>query len=106
MLKRKLKWRQMDKLYGRAGGEGKAKGEREGGKNRKNFSIILIIFEIAFNTSWPEQGTVPDVAVVPVDVVVGIVVVVVVVPVIAVVVGLLVVRKTINGNACIAARLG
>lgn len=47
-----------------------------------------------------------DVAVVPVDVVVGIVVVVVVVPVIAVVVGLLVVRKTINGNACIAARLG
>lgn len=80
--------------------------ERKGGGNRKNFSIILIIFEIAFNTSWPEQGTVPDVAVVPVDVVVGIVVVVVVVPVIAVVVGLLVVRKTINGNACIAARLG
>lgn len=108
MLKRKLKWRQMDKLYGRAGGVEGAKEGRVGKErgNRKNFSIILIIFEIAFNTSWPEQGTVPDVAVVPVDVVVGIVVVVVVVPVIAVVVGLLVVRKTINGDACIAARLG
>lgn len=30
MLKRKLKWRQMDKLYGRAGGENGAKGECEG----------------------------------------------------------------------------
>lgn len=39
MLKRKLKWRQMDKLYGRAGGEEGAKGERkrEGGGQKELF---------------------------------------------------------------------
>lgn len=55
--------------------------EEEG--DSKNFSIILIIFEIAFNTSWPEP----------------------VLTVVVVIAVLLVVRKTINGNAC-TARLG
>lgn len=46
MLKRKLKWRQMDKLYGRAGGEKGAKGERkreEGGTERtfRSYSSFL-----------------------------------------------------------------